>query len=138
MKSIYSNEKFNQAAAFYIRIEVFVKEQGVPFIDEFTCADTDDKEYLFIYDGDIPVATAYINKFSDSLYQIDRVAVLASHRGLGLGDRLISELLPLVSGDVFLHAELDVVDFYAKYGFKTTGDVFLEDGIEVIKMSTVF
>lgn len=73
---------------FYIRKKVFVEEQGVPEeseIDEYES----ESIHLIGYDNEQPVATARIRPINETTVKIERVAVIKSHRGQGIG-RIIS------------------------------------------------
>lgn len=69
-----------------------------------------------------------------------RVVVAPLHRGLGYGERLVAEILdylkasPYYGESVVISAQHYLVDFYTKFGFKSHGEPYDEDGIMHIKM----
>ncbi|WP_375794133.1 GNAT family N-acetyltransferase, partial [Staphylococcus aureus] len=74
---------------FSIRKKVFVEEQGVPEENEI-----DDYEsisvHLIGYDQhNQPIATARIRPINETLVKIERVAVVKSYRGTGIGRKLM-------------------------------------------------
>ena len=68
-----------------------------------------------------------------SIGRIDRMAVLASLRGSGIGGLLLQALMQAARdrGDagVLLHAQASAVAFYRRHGFVAQGPVFDEAGI---------
>lgn len=112
-----------------IRIEVFVKEQGVPAHLELDGADADCTHVLaFDRDGQA-IATARL--MPDG--RIGRMAVLKSWRGKGVGGALLQALLDQAVRTgltrVYLHAQQQAFGFYARYGFQAQGETYLEAGI---------
>lgn len=120
-------------SCFFIREEVFIKEQKVP--KELELDEYDDlSKHLLISENGIPIATGRLQ--SDG--HIGRVAVRKPYRGQGLGRIIIGELISYgVSKGLnrfFLGAQISAVGFYNKLGFISFGDVFLDAGIEHIMM----
>ncbi len=64
---------------------------------------------------------------------IGRMAVLPAWRGRGLGSallqRLIAEARNAGHADVFLHAQVQALPFYARHGFTAHGETFMDAGI---------
>ena len=91
--------------------------------------------YILFY-NEIPVGTAR-RRFTDEGIKLERLAVLKSYRGLGLGGALMQfmmdDLLPSEK-KIWLNSQADVVDIYKKYGFKSVGKMFVEANIEHYKM----
>ena len=118
-------------ACHAVRHAVFVKEQGVaPDLEQ----DGRDGEALHILarDGEIPVGAARI-LIKDGTGKIGRVCVLPSHRGAGLGRRLIEACLDRLRDlpDVTraeLGAQTYALDFYETLGFVAYGPVFDDAG----------
>lgn len=57
MNVLFGNEKWHQAAALYVRMQVFVLERGIRLTEEFDLDDHDKTDYVVIYDENKPVAT---------------------------------------------------------------------------------
>ena len=70
--------------------------------------------------------------------KLERFAVLQKYRGCGVGKRLVEEVvkdvLPLKLS-IYLHAQIQVVDFYEKLNFIKEGNLFEEAGIQHYLMS---
>jgi dUTP pyrophosphatase len=135
---------YGNIAPFYIdalavRHAVFTLEQG--FAAEIDADSIDPYAWhIVLYDEAKPVATArlYSNE-TEGAYCIGRVAVLAAYRTQQLGRALIDVLLQRAMIEtkhrqVIVHAQVPVVPFYEKLGFKTTGEPFDEDGAPHILM----
>ncbi len=73
---------------FYIRKKVFVEEQGVPEESEIDQYESE-SIHLIGYDNGQPVATARIRPINETTVKIERVAVIKSHRGQGMGKMLM-------------------------------------------------
>lgn len=117
-----------RAAIESIRRRVFIEEQRVPEELEWDGQD-EQATHLLACVGEMPVATARI--LSDG--HIGRMAVLPAWRQHGIGMGLLKDLLRLAREwalkRVFLNAQLPALDFYAKAGFRVSGDTFMDAGI---------
>jgi len=111
-----------------IRLEVFVREQGVPPEIEMDARDADCLHALAYLDG-VAVGTGRL--LPDG--HIGRMAVLKSCRALGVGgailQRLVDEAVRRGMRSVVLAAQTHAIAFYRKHGFSVVGEVFEEAGI---------
>ena len=124
--------------AFAIRRSVFIEEQGVSEALEFDGLDREAR-HLLASVGGAPAGTLRIRLLERGrVAKIERVAVLAPCRHLGIGRMLMDTALELARSrgvdEVRLHAQTVVQRFYAGLGFVATGAVFEEDGIDHIAM----
>lgn len=114
-----------------IRHAVFVEGMGIP--DELEIDGLDDEclQLLLQRDG-TDLATARLRVYEGAA-KVERVAVLAHARGLGLGRALMDavevEARQRGFAEVVLHAQEAVVPFYRKLGYTTEGKRFTEAGI---------
>ena len=119
-----------------LRTRVFVDEQGIPEKDEFDAEDADCLHVLVRLNRD-PVGTGRLNPAG----KIGRIAVVAGRRGQGIGSQILRELLDTARRvgirEPFLHAQLQAVPFYEKFGFSREGEEFDEAGIPHVRMSLV-
>lgn len=125
----HSNKKWMQAA-FAIRNEVFVVEQEVDAREEYDEFETSSKHFLVMHEGK-PVATARW-RITEKGIKLERFAVLKAYRGKGFGLTVLKSVLedlPPTPKRIYLHAQVQVVDFYGKVGFKAVGDEFIEANI---------
>jgi predicted GNAT family N-acyltransferase len=122
--------------AFSIRLRVFVKEQGVPRDIELDRHDETATHFLAVV-GDRPVGTARVVIRNGSA-KIGRMAVLKSYRRKGVGTELLKKAVRLArrrkAKRIFLNAQIPVIGFYEKMGFRCAGRVFDEAEIPHRKM----
>lgn len=117
-----------------IRQAVFIEEQGVPRDIEWDGRDAQARHVLASR-GDGVIGCGRL--LPDG--RIGRLAVTASQRRAGHGARLLHALLGLARESglprVYLHAQVEAVDFYQRAGFEVRGEPFVEAGITHIDMS---
>lgn len=119
---------------FELRKEVFVGEQGIPEELEFDQYDNTSK-HIGVYLDNKLIGTIRLIEMDLCSCKIGRFVVKTSFRGFGIGKYIISYVLDNTNYNYFLvHAQVDKIGFYEKSGFQTFGEVFIEDGIEHIKM----
>lgn len=119
---------------FAIRKEVFVVEQNCPPELEWEFED-ESTHFLARLDG-LPAGAARWRK-TDKGYKLERFAVMQAFRGLGLGQALVAAVLadlPVHASYVYLHAQLQAMGLYSKFGFAPEGPQFEEAGIQHFKM----
>jgi len=123
--------------AFSIRLRVFVGEQGVPKEIELDSDDMRAIHYL-AFIGDKAVGTTRV-LIQRGQAKIGRMAVLKSYRGRGVGTALLRRAVSLARKNdvmaIFLHAQVPVIGFYRKLGFRCVGRTFGEAGIPHRKMT---
>ena len=116
-----------------LRIDIFVKEQGVPEENEFDDYDLQ-VPHLVIFSDNEPVATGRVIPYGENTVKIGRIAVKKSMRGTGLGEKIVLELLKKSKEDgaktVRVGAQTHAVGFYEKCGFNLLGTPeYLEENI---------
>ncbi|MBI0399097.1 GNAT family N-acetyltransferase [Cyclobacterium marinum] len=117
--------------AFYIREQVFVKEQNVAPEEEYDSFENLATHFL-VMDGELGVGTARW-RFTKSGIKLERFAVLKAFRGLGVGGMLVKAVLEDVlknpsSKDktIYLHGQVTALGLYEKHGFEKVGERFME------------
>jgi len=131
MKVIHIENKDNalMEMAKYIRCEVFVKEQNVPFEEDW---DEEESENYLIYDENKPVGTMRWRDIGDKI-KIERVAVLAECRGKGIATVMLKEVIGEIKSKtekpITLHSQLLAIPLYERLGFKQYGELFYEANI---------
>ena len=116
-----------------LRIEIFVKEQGVPEENEFDEYDLQ-VPHLVIFSDSEPVATGRVIPYGEDTVKIGRIAVKKDKRGLHLGEKIVLELLRKSKEDgaktVKVGAQTHAVGFYEKCGFSLLGTPeYMEENI---------
>jgi predicted GNAT family N-acyltransferase len=119
-------------AAYAVRREVFIREQGVPEdmeLDEYDAGAVHALAYLNAQ----CIATARLVRLDAKSAQIGRMAVLVALRGQGIGTAMLKKLLELAMSEdissLILHSQVSAVSFYEKLGFKADGPTYQEAGI---------
>ena len=134
VKQIFSEQA--KRRAFAIRMRVFVREQGVPAEIELDEDDQHAIHFLATIRGRV-VGTARLVMHGNNA-KIGRMAVLKKDRGKGIGVALLKRSITAArrrgAGKIFLHAQVPVIEFYEKMGFRCVGRVFDEAGIAHRKM----
>lgn len=122
------------AHVFEIRREVFVIEQDCP--PELEWEFEEESTHFLARVEDIPVGAARWRK-TDKGYKLERFAVAAGYRGMGVGQALVKAVLADLPSDasyVYLHAQVPAMGLYSKFGFESEGPQFEEAGIQHFKM----
>ena len=131
---IRATETWQQAGAYYVRIQGMAKQHGITLRQEFDAHDTPETKYIVLTDEGFPVATCRFYPIDRQSAMLGRVVVLPAYRGKGLGTRVISEAEDWLRELGFLRAVLEsrdvAVGFYEKLGYTVTdrrvirGDTF--------------
>ena len=88
---IRATETWQQAGAYYVRIQAMAKKHHIPLRQEFDEHDGPDTKYIVITDHDFPVATARMYPLDEKRMMIGRVVVLPEYRRQGIGTMVVSE-----------------------------------------------
>ncbi|MBD3919886.1 GNAT family N-acetyltransferase [Paenibacillus sp. PR3] len=127
-------------AAFAIRKNVFVEEQGVPLADEYDQYDTLQgpcEHVLAYYDGK-PVGTGRMRTV-EGIGKLERICLLEPYRKFGIGKKIIASLEEIAVARglqrVKLHGQTQAQGFYEKLGYQAASEIFIEDGIPHVLMT---
>lgn len=111
-----------------IRRRVFTLEQNVPPHLEEDGRDPEALHALALFDGQAAGCGRVLPEG-----RIGRLCVLPEYRRRGIGTALFAFLFErareLPVDHLILHAQLHVVDLYARFGFVVVGEPFLDAGI---------
>jgi len=119
---------------FAIRREVFVGEQNCPPELEWENEDVS-IHFLATVDGEAAGASRW--RKTDKGYKLERFAVLKPYRGKGTGQALVQAVLDDLPADanyIYMHAQIDAVTLYQRFGFVKVGEQFEEAGIQHFTM----
>lgn len=122
--------------AFFIRRQVFVEEQHVS-VERESMDDNESVHYLASY-NELPAGAARFRK-TEKGTKIERIAVLKNYRGKGIGEAILLKILHDVKSEekIYLHAQVNAIQFYIKNGFKTTDNYFVDAGIDHVEMDFI-
>ena len=123
--------------AYDVRFTVFVEEQGVD--PDIEIDEHDDEATHFVaYDDDEPVGAARLREPADGVGKVERLAVLQSHRGEGLGRKLMEAVEAEARREglerLTLHGQVRVAEFYEHLGYEQVSEEFEEAGIPHVEM----
>jgi predicted GNAT family N-acyltransferase len=117
-----------------VRETVFVIEQNVPVELEWDAQDPICQHVIARDADNHPIGTGRLAPD----HRIGRMAVLREWRGRGVGDAMLVALIDIARAQrwsqVELHAQVDAIGFYLKYGFVAHGDEFVEADIRHLAM----
>ena len=119
---------------FQIRLEVFNKEQNVPYELDIDLAEFNGEMFLYTDESeDNYVACARIIYEKDRIH-LGRVAVLKEYRGKGYATKMILAIERIVQTlgikEIYVEAQITAKAFYEKLGYKSYGEVFLDANME--------
>ncbi|MFN6470146.1 MAG: GNAT family N-acetyltransferase [Nostoc sp. SerVER01] len=131
-------EDFPAIAA--IRKSVFQEEQGVDPALEFDGKD-EISDHLIAYLDDKAVGTTRIRYLDEKTAKIERLAVLSTVRGQGIGNKIMENALLFIASknirEVVIHSQEYVKSLYQKLDFVEEGEIFEEAGIPHVKMRKI-
>jgi predicted GNAT family N-acyltransferase len=137
VEKVLTQEQLN--TVFKIREDVFVIEQEVDPSEEYDEFESTSTHFLAKIDEQ-PAGTARW-RFTDKGVKLERFAVLKHMRGAGVGYALVQAVISDIAASpetkgkkLYLHAQLDAMPLYAKFGFNKVGPMFEECNIQHFKM----
>ena len=116
-------------------------EQGVSAADEWDGSDKTAMHFV-LNTPTAPIACARLLQHTDGRHQIGRMAVLKHYRKQGYGRQLIQAIIDHhLNADkhpspLFLHAQLQALDFYKREGFIEQGEEFLD--AEIVHKTMIY
>lgn len=126
MKIVRATETWQQAGAYYVRIQAMAKQYHITLREEFDEHDGPDTNYIVLLDKEFPVATCRIYEIDKNSVMIGRVVVLPEYRNQGLGSRVIGEAEAWIKEQNYKKIVLEsrdvAVEFYKKLGYAIVSD----------------
>lgn len=115
-----------------IRIAVFCDEQG--FVEEFDEADGR-SVHLVAFEGGLAIGTCRYHCYEpDGCYLIGRIAVSRTHRGQGIGGKLVTEaerqIRALGGSRAHIGAQVRAMPFYESLGYRSVGGRYMDEHVE--------
>lgn len=121
-----------------VRCRVFIEEQGISREEELDGLDMS-SEHIIAYADNVPVGTVRIRYKGGVKAKLERVAVLRSYRGRGIGREIVEASMGLArangAAEAVLGAQQAAIRFYERLGFHQTGEPFEEAGIPHIALT---
>ena len=111
-----------------IREKVFIKEQKVT--PQLEWDGIDEKAIHFLVYKDEKAMGCARALVIENHMQLGRMAVLKECRGEGIGSNLIEKAVTTAKlnqlSSIYISAQCHAIDFYKKFGFKVTSDIYLD------------
>lgn len=135
---IRATETYQQAGAYYVRIQAMAKKHHITLRQEFDEHDTPDTKYIVVTDDDFPVATARMYPLDGTSVMIGRVVVLPDYRHRGIGTMVVNACEEWAKELGYSRAVVESRDnkteFYHQMGYEITGDAVDGDTFRCIRM----
>ena len=135
---IRATETWQQAGAYYVRIQAMAKKHHITLRREFDEHDGPDTKYIVITDRDFPIATARMYPLDDRRVMIGRVVVLPEYRRLGIGTMVVSECEAWAEELGFCTAVVESrenkVGFYEQMLYEVRGETVEGETFRCVKM----
>jgi predicted GNAT family N-acyltransferase len=132
MEIIRATETYQQAGAYYVRIQAMAKKHHISLRAEFDEHDGPDTKYIVVLDDDFPVATSRLYPIDSERVMIGRVVVLPEFRHQGLGSLVVAETEKWAKELGFKNSVIESrdnkVEFYEKLGYVKTDDKIINYG----------
>lgn len=126
LEVIRATEIWQQAGAYYVRIQAMAKRHHIPLRAEFDAHDGPETKYIVITDSGFPIATARMYPLDRRSVMIGRVVVLPEYRRQGLGSMVVTECEcwaeELGYAKAVVESRDNKVEFYEKLLYKVTGE----------------
>ena len=128
------------ASLSMIREKVFIEEQKVTPQLEWDGKDEEAIHFLAYQDEKvIGCARAFV---IENHMQLGRMAVLKEYRNNGIGSFLIEKAITTAKlnqlSKISISAQCHAIDFYKKFGFEVTSEIYLDAGISHQDMELIF
>ena len=111
-----------------IREKVFIQEQKVTPQLEWDGMDEKAIHFL-VFNDKAAIGCARAIVIKDHM-QLGRMAVLKEYRGQGIGSALIEKAMTTAKlnqlSAIYISAQCHAIDFYKKFGFEVTSEIYLD------------
>lgn len=121
MEAIRATETWSRAGVYFVRTDAMVNGFNIPLQGEFD-ADTPESQYILVLDGVHPVGTCRLHFLPDEqIAKIERVAVIESYRGKGVGRLAITAAEEWIREEgykkIVITSRDEAVGFYQALGY---------------------
>lgn len=133
-----ATEIWQQAGAYYVRIQAMAKKHHITLRQEFDEHDGPGTKCIVVTDNDFPIATARMYPLDDKSMMIGRVVVLPEYRRQGIGTMVVSACEEwaedLHFSKTVLESRDNKVAFYEQMGYEVRGEAVDGDTFRCIRM----
>ncbi|PWI21255.1 GNAT family N-acetyltransferase [Kurthia zopfii] len=122
--------------AFFVRREVFVKEQGIPLPLEQDEYDEISQHIVAYHEGE-PIAAGRVRLLDAHVAKVDRICVLPQFRRQQVGVRMMQKLEQYATRTdndydvhvIKIYAQIHAVPFYETQDYRITSPEFIDGGL---------
>ena len=140
MEIIRATETYQQAGAYYVRIQAMAKKHHITLRQEFDEYDTPETKYIVVTEDEFPIATARMYPIEDAM-MIGRVIVLPEYRHKGIGSKVVMACeewaVELGFKKAIVESRENKMDFYKQLGYEICGEAVDGDTFRCIRMEKV-
>jgi len=137
MEIIRATETYQQAGAYYVRIQAMAKKHHITLRQEFDEYDTPDTKYIVVTEDEFPIATARMHPAGDEM-MIGRVVVLPEYRHKGIGSKVVEACeewaVELGYKKAVVESRDNKIEFYKQLGYVTCGETVEGETFRCIRM----
>jgi len=138
MEIIRATEFWQQAGAFYVRIQAMAKKHHITLRQEFDEHDGPETKYIVVTDEDFPIATARMYPLDNKSMMIGRVVVLPDYRHQGIGTMVVNACEEwaeeLCYSKTVVESRDNKVAFYEQMGYEICGEAVDGETFRCVRM----
>ena len=138
LEIIRATETWQQAGAYYVRIQAMAKKHHITLRQEFDSHDTPETRYIVVTDNEFPVATARMYPLSGTDMMIGRVVVLPEYRHRGIGTTVVRACEEWAAELGWTRAVVESRDnkiaFYEQMGYESRGETVEGETFRCVRM----
>ena len=133
-----ATETWQQAGAYYVRIQAMAKKHHIPLRQEFDEHDTPETKYIVVTDSGFPIATARMYPLDEQSVMIGRVVVLPEYRRQGIGTMVVRECEKwaeeLGCSKAVVESRDNKIGFYRQMGYEICGEAVDGETFRCVRM----
>ena len=141
LKVIRAAETWQQAGAYYVRIQAMARKHHITLRQEFDGHDTPKTQYIVVTDDAFPIATARMYPLDTDSVMIGRVVVLPEYRHQGIGTMVVRECEKWALEQGYQKSVVESrdnkTDFYLQMGYLLLDQVVEGDTFRCIRMEKI-
>ena len=131
-------ETWQQAGAYYVRIQAMAKKHHISLRQEFDGHDGPETKYIVVTDNDFPIATARMYPTEKDTMMIGRVVVLPEYRHQGIGTMVVDACEEWAEemnySKTVVESRENKVEFYLKMGYEAAGETVEGDTFRCVRI----
>ena len=135
---IRAMETWQQAGAYYVRIQAMAKKHHITLRQEFDAHDGPGTKYIVVTDDGFPIATARMYALDQSSVMIGRVVVLPEYRHQGIGTMVVRACEEWAEemncAKAVVESRDNKIGFYEQMDYEITGEAVNSDTFRCVRM----